>query len=100
MSTETDAMSTTEDRDPRVDPQNGDILHRPDITGLQSVRVCHGSNPVEVGDNQISWVRFELPLRRNELKTVRIETWRSWAADAEVLTEEQLQDMVASADAG
>lgn len=96
MSTETDDKSATDDRDPRVDPQNGDILHRPDISGLQSVRVCHGANPVEVGDNQISWVRFELPLRRSDLKTVRIETWRMWASTAEVLTEEQLQAMVAA----
>ncbi len=97
MSTETDDQSATQDRDPRVDPQNGDILHRSDISGLQSVRVCHGSNPVEVGDHQISWVRFALPLRKGELKTVRIETWRSWSVSAEVITEDELKAMIANA---
>jgi len=99
MSTETGNKSE-EQRDPRVDPQNGDILHRPDLKGSQSVRVCHGWNPVEVGDQQIVWVRYELPLRRGDLKTARLEAWQSWCSDAVVLTPEELEAMVSGSHAG
>lgn len=94
MESTLDQPGSSPERDPRIDPRNGDILYRSDGPAHHAVRVCHGLNLVSVGDQEIGWVRYELPLRRNELKTVRIETWRTWASEAEPITQERLDQML------
>lgn len=83
-------MSEPDPRDPRLDPHNGDALLREDLSGPQRIRVCHGCNVVEVDGKKVCWVRYELPLRRGQIRTTHLEEWAEWATPAEVLDEDGL----------